>query len=155
MKSFHFALERVLEWRRSELDLAEARFREQMAVLAGIEREQAEMEAAGIRAEIQVRQWRPVSGSDLAALAGFRLQTKAHEKTLSARRTECARELAGRQTTMLEARRRLRLLERLKERRLAEWRAVCDRDLEEQAAELYLARFGAAKAVAEQARGSC
>lgn len=139
MKAFQFRLERVLEWRRTELDLAEARFQEQMAVLAGIEREHAEMEADGIRAEIQVREWRPVSGGDLAALDGFRLQMKAREKALVARRSEGARKLAERQAAMLEARRRLRLLERLKERRLGEWRVACDREIEEQAAELYLA----------------
>jgi hypothetical protein len=42
---------------------------------------------------------------------------------------------------MLEARRRCRLLERLKERRLTEWTAGRDHELEEIAAESYLARW--------------
>ena len=42
---------------------------------------------------------------------------------------------------MLEARRRCRLLERLKERRLAEWTTARDHEVEEIAAESYLARW--------------
>ena len=42
---------------------------------------------------------------------------------------------------MLEARRRCRLLERLKERRLADWTAERNRQLEEVASESFLARW--------------
>ena len=48
---------------------------------------------------------------------------------------------------MLEARRRCRLLERLKERRLAEWTAERDQELEEMAAETYLARWSRGRGV--------
>jgi flagellar export protein FliJ len=141
MTPFRFPLEKVLDWRRTQLDLAETMFKRQAAALAGLDRECAELEAVGIRTEIQVRQWRPVSGGDLAALSGFRLHLKMREKRLAAGRTECRKELASRQNAMLEARRRLRLLERLKERRLAQWRAACDREMEEHAAESYLAQW--------------
>lgn len=141
MTSFRFRLERVLEWRRTELELADARFKQQAAALAELDRQHAELEATGIRTEIEVRQWRPVSGSDLAALGGFRLELRKREQALAARRAECQKELTRRQELMLEARRRLRLLERLKERRLAEWRAAWDRELDEQAAMSYLARW--------------
>jgi hypothetical protein len=43
---------------------------------------------------------------------------------------------------MHEARRRCRLLERLRERRRAEWKTENDRELEQVAAESYLARWG-------------
>jgi len=61
---------------------------------------------------------------------------------LAAKRSECARMAAAQQASMLEARPRLRLLERLKERRLAEWTAACDREMEEVASESYLAQWG-------------
>jgi len=141
MTSFRFPLQKVLDWRRTELELAEARFKQQAAALAGLDRERAELEAAGIRTEIQVREWRPVSGGDLTALGGFRLQIRKRGQDMAARRVECAKELAARQNAMLEARRRLRLLERLKERRLAEWRVAETRELDEQAAVAYLARW--------------
>jgi hypothetical protein len=49
--------------------------------------------------------------------------------------------LAAQQKQMLEARRRCRLLERLKDRRLTEWKAAEAHELEEVAAESYLARW--------------
>ena len=141
MTAFRFSLQKVLDWRRTELELAEARFKQQGAELAELDHQHAELEAAGIRTEIQVRQWRPVSGGDLAALGGFRLQIKRRERGLASRRAVCREELAKLENAMLEARRRLRLLERLKERRQVEWRAACDRELEEQAAVTYLAQW--------------
>ena len=141
MKTFHFPLEKALEWRRIELELEEARYKQQSAELASLDRRRAEIEASGIRAEIQVREWTPVSAGDLAALGNFRLRVKSDEAELAGRRAECARKLADRQKHMLEARRRCRLLERLKERRLAEWKSAADRELEQIAAESYLSRW--------------
>jgi hypothetical protein len=42
---------------------------------------------------------------------------------------------------MLEARRRSRLLDRLRERRLEEWEATRDKELDEIASESYLAQW--------------
>jgi flagellar FliJ protein len=141
MKAFRFSLERALEWRRAELEQAEARFKQQTAELAAIDRQRAESEAADLRAEIEVRAWQPVSGEDLAALAAFRTSMRRQRDLLQVRRLECERNLAERQKEMMEARRRVRLLERLKERRLAEWQAAFDHELEQQAAESYLAQW--------------
>ena len=141
MTNFRFPLQKVLDWRQTQLELAEARLQEQIAALAAIDRAYAEMEAAGIRAEMEVRRWDPLAGRDLAALGRFRLLVQSREKQMAAQRTECQRELALRKTAMLEARRRCRLLERLKERRLAEWTLARDRELEEVASESYMARW--------------
>ncbi|SPE29220.1 conserved hypothetical protein [Candidatus Sulfopaludibacter sp. SbA3] len=88
---------------------------------------------------MEVRKWSPVSGRDLAALGGFRLHVKMQERAIAARRAERQKLLEAQQAAMLEARRRCRLLERLKERRRAEWQAASDREVEEVAAESFLA----------------
>ena len=141
MKAFHFPLEKALGWRRIELELEEARYKQQSAELAGLDRRRAEIEAAGALAETQVREWSPVAAADLSALGSFRLRVKQQEDQLARRRAECAAKLADQQKQMLEARRRCRLLERLKDRRLAEWTAARDQELEQIAAESYLARW--------------
>jgi hypothetical protein len=141
MKTFHFPLEKALDWRRSQLGLAEVRVQQQLAALAGLDRERFEFEAMGHRTEVEVREFHPLAGNDLSALGSFRLWVKARERTLAAQRVEWQRELAARQAAMLEARRRCRLLERLKDRRWAEWQAARDRELEELAADSYLAQF--------------
>ena len=139
MKGFHFPLEKALEWRRQQLELEPNRFKSQTAALAQLDRARAELEAAGIRAEVQVRAWAPLAGQDLAALSRFREHVAQEERSLEARRSTCRLQLEAQQKRMLEARRRSRLLEQLRERRWEEWRAASDRELEGFAAECYLA----------------
>ena len=146
MTSFRFPLKRVLDWRRTQLELEEALYKQQAAELAAMDCARAEIEAAGIRAEVQVPQWSAVGGSDLAALDAFRRRVKSREAEIANRRIEFARKLAERQKTMLEARRRCRLLERLKERRKAEWEAALSRELDQIAAESFLAQWNRGQA---------
>jgi len=142
MNSFRFPLQKALDWRTTELELEEARFKLQVAALAALDRERAGWEAAGISAEIQVRGWSPLAGGDLTALGNFRLNVKQRETEVDARRVECRKSLEAQQTAMLEARRRCRLLERLKDRRLAEWQSARDHELEQLASEAFLAKWG-------------
>ena len=139
MKAFRFPLEKVLHWRRVQLELEEDELQRRAASLAALDRARAELEAAAIRTEVMVREWHPVSGGDLAALAGFRLHIRDEEQTLARRRAERQRQFEAQQQVLLEARRRCRLLERLRERRLAEWRLENDRELDQFAAECFLA----------------
>ena len=142
MNSFRFPLQKALDWRTTQLELEEARFKLQVAALAALDRERAGWEAAGINAEIQVRGWSPLAGGDLTALGNFRLNVKQREAEVDARRLECQKNLEAQQSAMLEARRRCRLLERLKDRRLAEWRSARDHELEQLASESFLAKWG-------------
>jgi len=141
MKNFQFRLERVLQWRRTELEMEQARLEQQLREVMELDSERAGIEAAGIRSELEVRAWRPLAGSDLAALAAFRRHIAAKQNQIEVRREEARRKLESRKAAMIEARRRSELLERLKQRRLSEWKAEADRELEELAAESYLARF--------------
>ena len=148
MKAFQFPLAKALDWRRIQLELEEARYKQQIASLAGLDQQRAEVEASGIRAEIQVREWSPIAAGDLSALGNFRLHIKSQESEIARRRFEAAQKLAEQQKLMLEARRRWRLLDRLKDRRLAEWTTGRDREVEQIAAESYLARWHRRKPMA-------
>jgi hypothetical protein len=141
MTAFHFRLDKVLSWRQRQLELAETDFRREAGALAELDRVSAELEADGIRAEVEVRDWRPLEGRDLAALSGFRVYLERRANQLAAQRAEQSRKLAEREQVMLEARRRCRLLERLRERRLAEWKAASAAELEQTASESHLARI--------------
>jgi flagellar export protein FliJ len=141
MNAFRFPLQKVLELRRKQLELAEAQYKQQLAAVAELDRLRAETEAAGARAELEVRQQTSVPGRDLMALNHFRLRVKNDEARIAAQRVEAARESAVRQEAMLQARRSSRLLDRLRERRLEEWEAARDRELDEIASESYLAQW--------------
>lgn len=141
MPSFRFPLDKVLEWRRTQLEIEEIKFKRETAALAEIDRRRAECEASGIKAELQVRAWTQVTGRDLEALGRFRLRVKEQEAELALHRAAQAQKVHAQQAAMLEARRRCRLLERLKEQRADEWRAEENRALETAASETYLAQW--------------
>lgn len=140
MNAFRFPLEKVLEWRRTQLQVEEARFKQQMAEIAGLDRAREGLEAAGSQAEMEVRGGGAVAGRELAALGGYREHLQQRRREIAGQRAECERKAAAQEAVMLEARRRSRLLERLRERRLEEWRRASDRELEELASEAFLAR---------------
>ena len=141
MKRFEFRLQKVLEWREKQLELEDARYKQHIAGIASLDRARAGIEAEGQQAEMALRSARAVTGQELSALAGFRQHVKARAIEIAAQRAEAQKRLEAQQRVMLEARRRCRLLERLKERRLSEWQAACDRELDELASESFLARW--------------
>jgi len=146
MKSFQFRLERVLALRRTQLELEDARFRQCVAAVAAVDRARAELDATAVAADLDVRGAVSIAGADLAALDEFHRHVRSQEQVLAERRAERTRELAAQEAAMLEARRRCRLLERLRERRLAEWKEENDRELEQVATESYLSRWRSARA---------
>jgi hypothetical protein len=141
MKPFRFSLEQVLSWRRTEFDLARAELERRAGAVAALDRARAEVEAAGIAAELQVRQYGALDGLDLAALAGFRSHVRATEARIAAEKAQAERRLVEQRGETLAARRRTRLLERLRERRLQAWTAAAAKEIEDAAAESHLARF--------------
>lgn len=141
MSPFRFRLEKVLEWRRLQLERAEAEFRQRASALAQIDRTRAELQDKENRTIGQVREWNPVSGRDLESLGLYRADVRSQQERLANRRCACERDLAESQRNLLEVQRRCRLLERLKERRYAEWHAGLERELQELASESFLARW--------------
>src|SRR5690349_20780625 len=100
MNAFHFRLQRALELRRTQLELAEARFKQQTAALAALDHARAELAASAVRTEVEVRRWDPISASDLAALGAFRLDVRVREAAIAARRSECVKQLAAQEAAM-------------------------------------------------------
>ena len=141
MTAFRFPLQKALEWRGTQLELEEARFRQATEAVANLDRARAALQSAGAQAELELRAQRSVTAPELEALGEFRLHVRRREHEIAARKAEAMRRLAEREAAMLDARRRCRLLERLRERRLAEWTRQRDRELEEVASEAYLARW--------------
>ena len=145
MSGFRFSLEKALDLRRLQLELEESKFQQQAAALLELDRIRDHMRASRANAEAQVRAGGSALGLDLAALGAFRLHVQAKEKGLAQRRVEGEKKLEERRNAMLEARRRCRLLERLKERRKGEWDIAFNRELEAVAAESFLAQWNRGK----------
>jgi hypothetical protein len=82
-----------------------------------------------------------VDGADLAAHSGYLRRMRRHADELAAHRIQLEREFAARQQRLIEARRRLRIIEKYRERRLLAWEAQLGREIEAFTGESHLARW--------------
>jgi flagellar export protein FliJ len=130
MKNFKFRLDRVLDWRRTELEMEENRLRRLLAGLAAIDRERAGLESARDQACRAVMDRDCVDGAELQLLSGYRAAVKLQCARLDQKRREGEQETAAQHQKLLAARRRLRLLENLKDRRLTEWKYETERQMD-------------------------
>jgi len=130
MKTFRFRLDRVLDWRRTELELEETRLKQMHAARIALDREKAALETARDAAGRALIERPNMFGVDLQLLSGYNFGVKRQCARLEEKRREVDQAAAKQQQKLLEARRRLRLLENLRDRRLAEWTYEADRQWE-------------------------
>jgi flagellar FliJ protein len=138
---FRFRLESVLAWRAAQLEAEEQRLRQLVEERAAVERGMAEVEAARMEAERQVRRAGDFAAADLWALAAYREAARLRTAALAVRLRECEDRITAQRERVAAARRRTRLLERLRERRFEEWRYLENREMEQFAGDAFLARW--------------
>jgi flagellar export protein FliJ len=80
-------------------------------------------------------------GEDLRALTRFCDRLERERVVLVEKKSACAQRLARQHKSYMEARREHRLLEKLRERQLADWTREAGREIDKVAGELYLARW--------------
>jgi flagellar export protein FliJ len=141
MKRFEFTLLRVRDFRRQQLEVEEAR----LQALA-VERTALDAMAERLRNETsQIRQSLMVTESaeaqELVAadryLRGLQQTAKRHADKMA----DCQARIQKQRERMVEARRRVRLMEKLEAKQLGAWKAAADREQENLSSELYLARW--------------
>jgi flagellar export protein FliJ len=141
VQRFHFALAKVLDFRRRQLELEEAKFdalHAERRVLAS-ESSRLEGEALHTRQSLMVTGF--AESQDLVAADLYLRHLSAETRRHASRVAEWQTRASKQQQAVVEARRRVRLIEKLEERRLREWKAAVDREQENLASELYLARW--------------
>ena len=140
MKRFDFPLERVRQWRHEQASLEELKLQKLYGDLASIDdlRQRTEHELRTAEQDIQVQNVRRIQ--DLANLDTFRQFIRRQLGNIAMRRQQCEVKVFEQRQVILEARRQFELLDRLRQKALADWRAARDKEEEELAAELYLAK---------------
>ncbi len=145
MKTFTFPLEQALRWRGTQQTLLEARV---AAAAATVARIQAQLDSVNQQLHLSAAQIRQApSGEALNAHAGFSrqasLKLREHEKQLH----EAQRKLNAEMNLLIQARRRLKLIEELKTAARDRWQ----RDLEKETADFADERHLAARAAKNRA----
>jgi hypothetical protein len=141
MPPFEFPLRRALQWRRTQLELEEAKLRQLVAAVEELRLAAVRLDLAKNRAEQSVCVAQTVEAGDLWALAAYRQRLIAEKQALAVRRRACQQEADAQRQRVVGAQRQCRLLEKLEERRRAEWQRDQDREIETLASESYLARW--------------
>lgn len=141
MSTFRFTLARVLSWRETELSIEEAaleRLRSELRTL----KDQLEELLSSEAKELELIQFaRSLRGGDLAGIAQTRTWLAQQKQRIESQIADCIGRIESQTATLMEARRKVRLLERLRERRQAAWLHEENRMLEELAAESALGKW--------------
>lgn len=151
MKVFRFPLDRVLHWRTLQCELEEAAG----ARLAGKRAQLANQleEVTGLRksaADFITRQ-STVESADFQTLASFNGWAEQQKANIRVQAEKLRLEAAAQLLRTAEARRKKKLLEILREARLAKWTALSDKEDEQAAADAWLSRYAAERYTTENA----
>jgi flagellar export protein FliJ len=139
MRAFEFPLRQALAWRRTQLETEENKLRQLAAKVEELALAVVRLDLVKGRAEQTVREATAVDAADLWAWGAYRRRLLAELKALTGRKRECEQQMAAQRERVREAERQCRLLEKLEERRRAAWRIEADREMENLAAESFLA----------------
>jgi hypothetical protein len=123
MKRFTFPLEKALEWRSQQADIEQARLDAIVAEERALERQSHAVEDVRKESEVAVRSAEHITAVDLAALDSYQTWAGLELARLRASISACGRRVQEQRGRVVEARRNLGLLKKLRERRLAEWEA--------------------------------
>jgi hypothetical protein len=140
MKRFVFPLDRVLRFRRTEMERVEGRVSE-LAFRAHHQRSTAEekrSEALSSGAQLAAR--RELHGSDFHVTSNWVQRMEAERVAALAAAERLVQQHRQALDELIEARRKVRLLETLRRRKLSAHELSQARRLEAQASEFYLAR---------------
>jgi hypothetical protein len=140
MRRFQFRLDSVLGWRTVELEIEEGRLEQLFAERRNWDAQALAVED-GRRDAARVLTAETLDGQQLAAFSFHRRHLEREAGRIAGRRADCEKRIALQQRKVAEAERKIRLLERLKERRLAEWTIEFNRELEAQASETFLSKW--------------
>lgn len=145
MKRFEFRLQRVLDLRRQQAEKERAHLRN---LLAGLDRLATDIRSLDTQlheARAHVRHAPSSAGEDYIALSYFESHVQRRTSALETRRQQLQHQIGEQRAHLIEAERKLKLLEKLETRRRAEWTAERDRELETLGAESHLARLQAVR----------
>jgi hypothetical protein len=141
MKQFHFSLEKALAWRRMQARMERARWEQIRAEMVGLETARQRLSEEKQESAEKVLSQKSATGDELAALETFGQYVVSQQARLEIKRAECEKRMAEQGKLALAREREVKVLEHLRARRLETWTKDLEREIEQQAAEAYLARW--------------
>jgi hypothetical protein len=141
MKKFSFPLDRVLAWRHTQARLEEAALEKLRADVHALDEGRAALDQSVVAACDSLVGSRSVTGVEIAALEHYRAAAAQEAVRLGHTRASLVQRIEQQTMVVAERRRDARLLEKLRERRLVEWRQAADREVEQFAEDSFMSKF--------------
>lgn len=145
MKRFEFSLERVRRWRSEQASLEELKLQQLRAEMARLDSAQRQIENDITASERQILSAPSLDPVLLVSLDAYRKGARGKIRDLTNRQRQCADKINEQFKRVIEARRKFELLDRLRQNALEEWQAAANKEQEQLAAELFLAKSRRAK----------
>lgn len=127
--------------RESEARAEESKLEQMYAVRARMEAERDALVAGLARVATHIKAQPALHASELIALDAYKLLVQREATQWAAKLREQDTAIEKQRARVVEARSRVRLMEKLREKRRAEWQAGVDRELEELAADFSAAQW--------------
>lgn len=143
MKKFAFPLGRVMDFRRMQARLEEIKLEALYAEMRAFETREAALIQQNAQSEKTLRAAPSVTGFDLELFASFREAMALEHNRLQKARADCRKRIDAQLAVLAVKRRKVRLLEKLKEKRFEKWEKEMFKEIDQQAEEAYLAKWNA------------
>jgi hypothetical protein len=140
MKRFHFPLETARRWRLERAGIEELKLRQILAEKQKLAAAKGQIQGEMAQTVRQVLGQPSIPSLELESLDSFRLHVRGRVHKLENQERECEARIVEQRNKVLEARRQFELIERLRQKALTEWRAAGNKEQEDLAAELFLAK---------------
>jgi hypothetical protein len=140
MKRFNFPLDRVRRWRQEQVNVEELKLQQLRAELERLAVSKRLIQDELSKMQRQVLGQASIQSNELAALDSYRIYIRGRIRGLENREWERGTKLIEQRAKVIEARRRFELLEQLRKKSLGTWKTALDKEQEDLAAELFLAR---------------
>ncbi len=145
MKKFSFSLDRVLGFRRSECEMEQAALGKLLSERDELSRRTDTLRDGRTQYQTSLAHALYFDGGSVPTLPHWHARVNRSLSELAAQRDQLTVRVQQQQERVRAADLRVKLLEKLRERRLSDWKAALNLDGEAQAAEAYLARFARLK----------
>ena len=145
MKRFRFQLQTALDWRRRLMETEQMRLEELQSKRNAVLAAKAAADQSVEESRRTTLQSPTVMAGELAALDNYRQAVEYQNQRLDREAAQLAESILQQRRVLIEATLQFRLLDKLRSRRMAEWKKESDRQIETEAGELYLAKWGSDK----------
>lgn len=140
MKRFEFPLERVRRWRSEQASLEELKLQQLRAEAARLAVSKSEIETEAAQSARQVLAQPSIDALELTSLEAYRQHLQRRVRELENLELQCQAKVGEQRRRVMEARRQFELLDRLHDKARREWVAEGNKEQEQLAAELFLAK---------------